>query len=113
MRAPGRLAQLVEHIVYTDGVGGSSPSPPTSLRPLAQATARQANNGEGCRAEARSAKAGSVHPRARVWCTPSESCSESPSCAEEITNGVNYGDRTGYQQANRSGSPLAEGGIST
>ena len=25
----GRLAQLVEHIVYTDRVGGSSPSPPT------------------------------------------------------------------------------------
>ena len=27
---PGRLAQLVEHLVYTEGVGGSSPSPPTS-----------------------------------------------------------------------------------
>ena len=27
--ALGRLAQLVEHIVYTDRVGGSSPSPPT------------------------------------------------------------------------------------
>ena len=26
---PGRLAQLVEHLVYTEGVGGSSPSPPT------------------------------------------------------------------------------------
>ena len=25
----GRLAQLVEHFVYTEGVGGSSPSPPT------------------------------------------------------------------------------------
>jgi hypothetical protein len=35
----GRLAQLVEHIVYTDRVGGSSPSPPTifkSLRDLKQ-----------------------------------------------------------------------------
>src|SRR5580704_11257849 len=30
--APGRLAQLVEHLVYTERVGGSSPSPPTSLR---------------------------------------------------------------------------------
>ena len=30
-RAPkaGRLAQLVEHLVYTERVGGSSPSPPT------------------------------------------------------------------------------------
>src|ERR1700692_4284337 len=26
----GRLAQLVEHLVYTEGVGGSSPSSPTS-----------------------------------------------------------------------------------
>src|SRR5262249_41632127 len=31
----GRLAQLVEHLVYTEEVGGSSPSPPTSLRPRA------------------------------------------------------------------------------
>src|ERR1700733_10151359 len=28
--AQGRLAQLVEHLVYTERVGGSSPSPPTS-----------------------------------------------------------------------------------
>src|SRR5262249_10935293 len=28
----GRLAQLVEHLVYTERVGGSSPSPPTNLR---------------------------------------------------------------------------------
>src|SRR3569623_811632 len=28
-RADGRLAQLVEHLVYTERVGGSSPSPPT------------------------------------------------------------------------------------
>ena len=27
----GRLAQLGEHLVYTEGVGGSSPSPPTNL----------------------------------------------------------------------------------
>ena len=26
----GRLAQLVEHLVYTERVGGSSPSPPTT-----------------------------------------------------------------------------------
>lgn len=26
----GRLAQPVEHFVYTEGVGGSNPSPPTS-----------------------------------------------------------------------------------
>src|SRR3569833_1399609 len=28
-RANGRLAQLVEHLVYTERVGGASPSPPT------------------------------------------------------------------------------------
>ena len=28
-RPRGRLAQLVEHLVYTERVGGSSPSPPT------------------------------------------------------------------------------------
>ncbi len=27
----GRLAQLVEHLVYTERVGGSSPSAPTIL----------------------------------------------------------------------------------
>ncbi len=31
-RDRGRLAQLVEHLVYTERVGGSSPSPPTSPR---------------------------------------------------------------------------------
>lgn len=30
----GRLAQLVEHQSYKLGVTGSSPVPPTSLRPL-------------------------------------------------------------------------------
>src|SRR6185295_11473189 len=29
--ARGRLAQLVERLLYTQDVGGSSPSPPTSL----------------------------------------------------------------------------------
>src|SRR5262245_57830020 len=29
----GRLAQLVERLLYTQDVGGSSPSPPTTLRP--------------------------------------------------------------------------------
>ena len=29
-RPDGRLAQLVEHLVYTERVGGSSPSPPTT-----------------------------------------------------------------------------------
>jgi hypothetical protein len=28
----GRLAQLVEHLVYTERVGGSSPSSPTSFK---------------------------------------------------------------------------------
>jgi hypothetical protein len=31
LRRLGRLAQLVEHLVYTEGVGGSSPSPPISI----------------------------------------------------------------------------------
>ena len=30
---PGRLAQLVEHLLYTQGVGGSIPSPPTHENP--------------------------------------------------------------------------------
>ena len=30
--AGGRLAQLVERLVYTERVGGSSPSPPTSCQ---------------------------------------------------------------------------------
>ncbi len=30
----GRLAQWLEHLVYTEEVGGSSPSPSTILRPL-------------------------------------------------------------------------------
>ena len=32
-RDRGRLAQLVEHLVYTERAGGSSPSPPTRARP--------------------------------------------------------------------------------
>ena len=30
----GRLAQLVEHLVYTERVGGSSPSAPTRFRDI-------------------------------------------------------------------------------
>ena len=30
LRHNGRLAQLEEHLVYTEGVGGSSPSSPTT-----------------------------------------------------------------------------------
>src|SRR6478752_4867518 len=38
----GRLAQLVEHLVYTERVGGSSPSPPTSrYLDLLSSTARR------------------------------------------------------------------------
>src|SRR6266852_4966543 len=32
VNAQGRLAQWVERLLYTQDVGGSSPSPPTSLR---------------------------------------------------------------------------------
>lgn len=35
----GRLAQLAEHLVYTERVGGSIPSPPTSLRKRSAAKA--------------------------------------------------------------------------
>jgi hypothetical protein len=35
----GRLAQLVERLLYTQNVGGSSPSPPTSLRKRSAAKA--------------------------------------------------------------------------
>ena len=38
-RAPGRLAQLVEHFIYTEGVTGSSPVAPT-LRPASLAQCR-------------------------------------------------------------------------
>src|SRR6202035_1149107 len=46
----GRFAQLVEHLVNTERVGGSSPSPPTSLRPFG-ASARQASLREDRRIE--------------------------------------------------------------
>ena len=41
-RAVGRLAQLVEHLVYTERVGGSSPSPPTAQVLSASATCARA-----------------------------------------------------------------------
>jgi hypothetical protein len=37
----GRLAQLVERLLYTQNVGGSNPSPPTSLRKRSAAKAGQ------------------------------------------------------------------------
>ncbi len=47
--AAGRLAQLVERLLYTQNVGGSSPSPPTSLhkRSAAKAAAPKPILGEG------------------------------------------------------------------
>src|SRR5689334_4769055 len=49
---PGRLAQLVEHLVYTQRVGGSSPSPPTKaqnqLQQLPFCATRRARSG-ACR----------------------------------------------------------------
>ena len=54
----GRLAQLVERLLYTQNVGGSSPSPPTSLRSLCElrlgkpALDVRGDAREGCRAEA-------------------------------------------------------------
>jgi hypothetical protein len=38
----GRLAQLVEHLVYTEGVGGSSPSSPTIRRQKFESAAKNA-----------------------------------------------------------------------
>src|SRR5262245_30884376 len=74
--ASGPVAQWLEPAAHNGLVGGSSPPGPTSLRSLrelrpslaARATARQAPQGgcaasEGCRAEARRAKAGLL-PRA-------------------------------------------------
>ena len=37
----GRLAQLGEHLVYTEGVGGSIPSPPTILAACSRLTGFQ------------------------------------------------------------------------
>src|SRR5262245_60415190 len=42
----GRLAQLVERLLYTQDVGGSSPSPPTSLRGCAATAGRPASLNE-------------------------------------------------------------------
>ena len=38
--AAGRLAQLVEHLVYTEGVGGSNPSSPTIPSPSMDSDSR-------------------------------------------------------------------------
>jgi hypothetical protein len=40
----GRLAQLVERLLYTQDVGGSSPSSPTSLRGSAASAGKPARN---------------------------------------------------------------------
>jgi hypothetical protein len=42
----GRLAQLVERLLYTQNVGGSNPSPPTSL-PFGAAFRRRPNRDAG------------------------------------------------------------------
>ena len=42
----GRLAQLVEHLVYTERVGGSSPSPPTTKIPSFIQTLTESLKGE-------------------------------------------------------------------
>ena len=47
----GRLAQLVERLLYTQDVGGSIPSPPTMLRPKYE---RPRDSREGVHHETRS-----------------------------------------------------------
>jgi putative endonuclease len=64
----GRLAQLVERLLYTQDVGGSSPSSPTSLRFASYGSASQTLRWKAKRAEAaapkpRRAKAGRHIPR--------------------------------------------------
>src|SRR5712691_3332613 len=49
--ALGRLAQLVEHLVYTERVGGSSPSPPTGLRCSAASAGKPALSAKAARSK--------------------------------------------------------------
>ena len=43
----GRLAQLAEHLLYTQGVGGSNPSPPTYESPAQRGFCFRAGDAEG------------------------------------------------------------------
>ena len=45
----GRLAQLVERLLYTQDVGGSSPSPPTSLRCSAASAGKPVSSAKAAR----------------------------------------------------------------
>ena len=49
----GRLAQLVERLLYTQDVGGSSPSPPTSLRACGASAGKPAFVTSRCKANIR------------------------------------------------------------
>ena len=46
--ARGRLAQLVERLLYTQDVGGSSPSPPTSLPACGASALASLSRSRGC-----------------------------------------------------------------
>ena len=56
----GRLAQLVEHLVYTERVGGSSPSAPT-MASLAPEQAEQPEDDQSPR-DGREKRAGAAEP---------------------------------------------------
>src|SRR5215470_16730954 len=68
----GRLAQLVEHLVYTERVGGSSPSPPTSFAPETSEAAAPKLIGEGGRSRGGSPRDRAISETASrgggVWC---------------------------------------------
>src|SRR5262245_51954421 len=53
----GRLAQLVERLLYTQDVGGSSPSPPTTLRPDGLRVAQPRGDGRAKRVRRSSSEA--------------------------------------------------------
>jgi hypothetical protein len=65
----GRLAQLVERLLYTQDVGGSSPSSPTNLRREAEQVARPTGPAEG-RPDGKLRPKGGLVPQLRLASQP-------------------------------------------